>query len=410
MTSAAPTQSADLSTYKCKSCGAAQTLAPGAEALTCAYCGEVTPIVRAAKAIVEHDFEEARARVQRGSAADLGIGAREVQCRTCGSRSVTTLQAKRCPFCDDPLVVELPPSADTIVPDAVVPFVVGKDGAATAYQQWLKSRWFAPSDLRRRAERDGLDGIYVPYWTYDSDSNTDYRGARGEYYWEEETYVDAQNQRQTRRVQKTRWYPASGAVQVRFDDVQVCASSGLPRKRMAELEPWQLDGLRPFDGAYLAGFVAERYSVDLEDGWTQAQGLMEGRITSAINADIGGDVQRIHSMDIHHRAVTFKHVLLPVWVSSFRYRGKVFRVVVNAQTNEVAGDRPWSVWKIALAILAAVAVIAGIVYLVMANRPAPEPQAPIEEPAPLPQPPIEPQPPVAPQPPPVEQAPPTQPQ
>ena len=98
------------------------------------------------------------------------------------------------------------------------------------------------------------------------------------------------------------------------------------------------------------------------------------------------------------------------WVSSFRYRGKVFRVVVNAQTNEVAGDRPWSVWKIALAILAAVAVIAGIVYLVMANRPAPEPQAPIEEPAPLPQPPIEPQPPVAPQPPPVEQAPPTQPQ
>lgn len=374
----APT-SAPLSTYACKSCGAAQTLAPGAEALTCAYCGAVTPIVRATRAIVEHDFEQARARIQRGPAAGLATGAREVQCKTCGARSVTTLQARRCPFCDDPMVVELPATADSILPDAVVPFHVGKDDAATAYQTWLRSRWFAPSDLKRRAERDGLDGVYAPYWTYDSDSLTHYSGSRGEHYWDEEEYTDSQNRRQTRRVRRTRWYSASGTVTVRFDDVQVCASSGLPRQRMAQLEPWKLDGLRPFDGAYLAGFVAERYSVDLEDGWGQAQGIMEGRISTAVRRDIGGDEQRIHDLDIHHRAVTFKHVLLPVWVSSFRYRGKVFRVVVNAQTGEVAGDRPWSVWKIALLVLAIAAMIAGVVYLVHRNRaPAPTPPPAVE--------------------------------
>lgn len=407
-TAPAPPTAGQLSTYKCRGCGAAQTLAPGAEALTCAYCGEVTPIAPVAKAIVEHDLAAARARVTRGSAADAARGAREVQCKTCGARSVTTLQAKRCPFCDDPLVVDLPTSADTILPDAVLPFAIDKAAAGAAYTAWLRSRWFAPSDLRRRAERDGLDGVYAPYWTYDSDSTTHYTGSRGEYYWDEESYTDSQNRRKTRRVRKTRWYPASGTVHLRFDDVTVCASSGLPRKRMVELEPWKLDGLRPFDGAYLAGFVAERYSIDLDDGWTQAEAIMETKITAAVKDDIGGDEQRIHDLDVHHRGVTFKHVLLPVWVSSFRYRGKVYRVVVNAQTSEVAGDRPWSVWKIALAIAAALALVIGVIYLVTANRPSPEPTPP-ELPAPVdPTPPalpapVEPPPPALPAP--VEQGP-----
>ncbi|MEZ4401861.1 MAG: hypothetical protein R3B06_17665 [Kofleriaceae bacterium] len=370
---ATPATAADLTTYKCASCGAAQTLLPGAEALHCAYCEAVTPIARAAKAIVEHDFAEARARVKAGPASELARGSREVQCRTCGARSVTTLQAQRCPFCDDPLVVELEAAGDSIVPDAVLPFVVAKDAAATTYQTWLHSRWFAPSDLKKRAERDGLDGIYAPYWTYDSDSLTQYRGARGEHYWEDEEYTDSNNQRQTRRVQKTRWYPASGSVQVRFDDVTICASSGLPRARMIQLEPWKLDGLRPFDGAYLAGFVAERYSVDLDTGWGQAQTVMEARIRAAVERDIGGDVQRIHSLDVRHRAVTFKHILLPVWVSSFRYRGKVYRVVVNAQTGEIAGDRPWSVWKIVLTCLVVAALIVSIIVLIQARRTPPSP-------------------------------------
>lgn len=376
--------SADHTSFKCPSCGAPQTLAPGAEALACSHCGTVTPIAAVAKPIVEHDFHEARARVRRGPAGQLAQGAREVQCKNCGARSVTTLQAKRCPFCDEPLVVELPPTADTILPDAVVPFAVGKEAADGAYRKWLASRWFAPGDLKTRAKRDGLDGVYLPYWLYDSDSLTQYRGSRGEHYYETETYTDSQGKQQTKQVRKTRWYPARGTVQVRFNDVPICASTHVPKKRMQQLEPWKLDGLRPFDGAYLAGFVAERYEVDLEEGWVQAQSVMEARITQAVRSDIGGDEQRIHSMDVHHRGVTFKHVLLPAWISSFRYGEKVYRVVVNAQTGEVAGDRPWSVWKIVLFILAICAVIAGIVFLIARARdPEPTP-TPTPTPAELP--------------------------
>ncbi len=370
---APPPASAGHTSYKCPSCGGPQTLEPGAEALKCTFCGLVVPISGPPKIIQENDFETARQRVRRGPATDLAKDGREVQCKNCGARSVTTLQAKRCPFCDEPLVVELTASADNILPDAVLPFAIEKKAAGERYQKWLSTRWFAPGDLKTRAKRDGMDGIYVPYWTYDSRSTTYYTGARGEYYYETETYNDSQGNTRTRQVRHTNWFQVSGTVFVNFDDVLIPASKGMPVKRLKALEPWQLEHCRPFDGAYLAGFVAERYSVDLEEGFVQAQAIMKDKIAEAVKRNIGGNEQRVHDLQIHHQGVTFKHLLLPVWVSSFRYNDKVFRVVVNARTGEVAGDRPYSGWKIFFFVLLIVAVITGIIVLIAMARQKPEP-------------------------------------
>jgi DNA-directed RNA polymerase subunit RPC12/RpoP len=372
----APTQTGHTS-YKCPQCGAAQSLQPGAESLACAHCGHQVRIDAPTKPIHEHDFNDALARVRRGPATDAVKDSREVQCKQCGARSVTTQHANRCAFCDEPLVVEIPAAADAILPDAVLPFVIEKGDATKRFQKWLSSRWFAPNDLQRRAKKDGMDGIYVPYWSYDSDTTTRYTGARGEHYYEEESYRDSQGNQKTRRVRKTRWWPASGTVHERFDDVLVSASKGMPRKRLAQLEPWKVDECKPFDGAYLAGFIAERYSLDLGEGFKEAEQIMERAITQAVRRDIGGDEQRVHNMDVRHKDVRFKHLLLPVWVSAFKYDAKVFRVVLNARTGEVAGDRPWSIWKIVLFVLAICAVIAGIVYLIVrAKQPDPAPEPP----------------------------------
>ena len=42
--------------------------------------------------------------------------------------------------------------------------------------------------------------------------------------------------------------------------------------------------------------------------------------------------------------------------------------MVNANTGEVVGDRPWSVPKIAAAVLAALVVLGAVVAMVMAVR------------------------------------------
>ena len=350
--------------YPCPQCGADSTLKPGADALACAHCGHVQKIdVDGGAPIHEHDFRDALSRLRQQPLASLAANAREVMCQNCGARTVVTVQAGRCPFCDHAIVVEVTASEVTIVPESLLPFALDKPAAGDHFQAWLKKRWFAPFDLVKRAKRDGLDGVYLPYWTYDSQTTTRYRGSRGEHYYVTERYTDSQGRSQTRRVRKTRWYPAGGTVNVRFDDVLVCATPSLPRAILDKLEPWDLPQLKPFDGKYLAGFIAERYRIDLEAGFQVAEQRMEPRIRKEIHRDIGGDEQRIHWMSVRHDGVTFKHVLLPLWMSSFRYHDKVYRVTVNARTGEVAGERPWSWFKITLLVLVIAALIAGAIYL-----------------------------------------------
>jgi len=337
-------------------------LKPGTEALACAHCGHQVKIEEGGAPIHEHDFRDALARLRRAPVDQMTVGAREVMCQTCGARTVVTKQATRCPFCDNALVVEVAQSDPSILPESVLPFAIDQAAAAQKFQVWLRGRWFAPFDLVKRAKREGLDGVYLPYWTYDSNTTTRYTGQRGEYYYETEHYTDAQGKSQTRTVRRTRWYSASGTVHVEFDDVLVCATPSLPRSIIEQLEPWDLPELRPFDGKYLAGFTAERYRIDLEEGFQLAEKRMEPKIRAAIRSDIGGDEQRIHSMSVKHDDVTFKHVLLPLWMSCFRYSDKVYRVTVNARTGEVAGERPWSWFKILVLVLVIAVAVGAVIY------------------------------------------------
>ena len=84
---------------------------------------------------------------------------------------------------------------------------------------------------------------------------------------------------------------------------------------------------------------------------------MENEIHTAICRDIGGDVQRVHSADSSYSNITFKHILLPVWIGAYRYQGKVYQFQVNARSGEVQGSRPWSWIKIALLVAFIVLVL-----------------------------------------------------
>jgi hypothetical protein len=201
---------------------------------------------------------------------------------------------------------------------------------------------------------------------------TQYVGQRGIYYWVTEHYTTTDSKgntvHRTRQVRKTRWYPASGVVENRFDDLLVPGSSSLPAKYVQALEPWGLKDLVATDRSYMAGFKTERYTVDLETGFHGAEVQMVGPIERTICADIGGDTQRILDRRTDYRAITFKHILLPVWISSYRYGDKVFRFLVNARTGEVQGERPWSAWKIAGAVVLGLILVAAIAAAVSAAQ------------------------------------------
>ncbi|HSW40032.1 MAG TPA: hypothetical protein VLL97_11125, partial [Acidobacteriota bacterium] len=231
----------------------------------------------------------------------------------------------------------------------------------------IQKLWFAPEDLKNYARSEKkLAGVYVPYWTYDSDTTTAYQGERGDHYYAAEAYTAIENGRsvsRTRQVRRTRWTPAAGTVYNSFDDLLVLAGKSLPGKYADSLEPWDLTNLVAYADEYLSGFRAESYQISLSEGFETAKALMAGAVNNSIRQHIGGDEQRIHNARTEYRSIRFKHILLPVWLSAYRFRERIYRILINARTGEIQGERPYSAWKIAGAVLFGL-IIAGIIIFV----------------------------------------------
>lgn len=289
------------------------------------------------------------------------------KCDTCGAEvdRPKSGTAFPCPFCGADIVAAAQ-SRRLIKPHAVLPFRVERDAALAAFQKWLKSLWFAPGAVKAFARVDHrLSGMYVPHWTYDARTISEYSGQRGDDYYVTETYTVTVNGRpevRTRQVRHTRWSSVSGVVRNTFDDVLIYATASLPPEIMEALQPWDLAALVPYRDEFLSGFRAESYQVGLEEGFQRAQEAMQPTIRATVCSDIGGDHQQIEALRTQYNDIRFKHILLPVWISAYRFRDRVFRFLVNARTGEVRGERPYSAWKITSLVLFIAVVIAIAVW------------------------------------------------
>ncbi len=368
-----PTQAAKaekVRRYRCQGCGADLVFEPEGGCLTCPYCGRTEQITEGAGQVAELEFDDYRdyLRVHADQLATLAANALEVRCETCGV-TVTFAPpevAGECDFCGGKIVAQ-PKSADPLVaPAGVLPFGMTSAQATERVRGWIGSRWFAPNALKKFASQQPVGGVYIPFWTYDVHTATDYTGGRGEHYYVSETYTDRDAKGnyaiRVRQVQHTSWQDVSGTVAREFDDILVPATKSLPPSRLDALAPWDLHELKAYEPAYLSGYKAQRYQVDLLEGFELAKSATAGIIGSDVRASIGGDEQRVDSLSTRYSAITFKHLLLPVYVGAYSYNRNLYQVVVNGRTGEVQGVRPYSVWKIVLFVLFLL-LVAGMLLL-----------------------------------------------
>lgn len=347
--------------YPCLSCGAKLEFSPGASTLKCPYCGHANEIPKSIDDIKELDFNEyfRKARDQAETKEQSAI-----KCSSCGAQTTLppNVAVTYCPFCGTQLNAQ-PHGQKIIKPQAILPFKVDKNAALDKFREWMGNLWFAPGNLKSYAHAEGIKGMYIPYWTYNCNTVSFYDGERGVDYQETETYME-NDEVKTRSVTRTRWYPVSGLVSDGFTDVLVLASQSLPRGITEALEPWDLAHLTPYQDEYMSGFGAESYQLDLPAGFEQAKGIMDRKIQDDVRRDIGGDHQKIIRLRTRYDNITFKHILLPLWISAYRYEDKVFRFLINARTGEVQGERPWSWSKIAMAVGGALTAVLIIYYII----------------------------------------------
>lgn len=351
--------------FPCKQCGALLTYKVGSDLLVCDYCSFKNPIPVSDQTVEERDFHQTLKALSQRSLTEEHF---TCSCKGCGAEFTLSVNehAGECPFCGTDVVAETGTSRH-IKPWGLLPFRVERAEARERFRGWLKRLWFAPGKLKKYARlQDKLVGMYLPYWTFDSQSMSIYHGMRGTIYYEPVQYtvvVDGRTEVRTRMVARTRWREVNGEVRRMFDDVPIPASHSLPEKVRYRLTDWDFGQLKPYQEAYLSGFRSEIYQTDLDKGFIEARAFMDRVIQNDIRRDIGGDRQRILNYHTDHRHITFKHVLVPVWLAAFRFQNKSYRFAINGRSGAVYGERPYSAWKITLTVLAVLAIVLLVVLL-----------------------------------------------
>jgi DNA-directed RNA polymerase subunit RPC12/RpoP len=350
-----------IRTFPCAGCGAKLSFAPGTRSLQCEFCGASNAFAQNDERIEELDFDT---RLKALEGRQETVEAELVRCAKCGAEQKLSdnLFASQCSFCASPIVSKSYASRQ-VKPQAVVPFEVDRARAQEAFRKWVRGLWLAPGALKKYAQSDAaLTGMYLPFWTYDCRTSSDYRGERGEHYYTTETQTtrnaSGQPVTEAKRVQRTRWEPAAGHVEHFHDDVLVPASLSLPHSLRGATLAWNLKGLVPYQPEFMSGFRAEAYQLGLREGFPVAKETLDANVYTLVCRDIGGDAQRVHDVSTRYGDVTFKHVLLPVWISAYRFNDKTYRFLVNGQTGEVAGESPLSWQKVTF-------LVAGILILLL---------------------------------------------
>ena len=353
--------------FPCDGCGADLKFHIGQQKLSCQFCGFVREIELSKEAVLEEqDFEAMLARVrdwrnERNTKSVVESPEeksehQELRCDSCGGNVefIGTLTSTHCPYCGSPVQLEKAHKCkeNRIPVDGVLPFQVERRQAKQNLQRWVDSRWFAPNRFRQQGAEGKFNGVYLSYYTFDAMTFTSYNGQRGDHY-----YVTVGTGKDKRRDRRTRWSFASGRFQRFFDDVLVLANTGLRRDFMLKLEPWPLNQAVPFNQQMLAGYLARTYDIELDTGFGKGKERIDAAILREVKQRIGGDTQRVDTVDSRYDAITFKHLLLPVWLLAYAYGDKSYQVFINAATGEVQGERPWSAVKIAFAVLGVLFVL-----------------------------------------------------
>jgi hypothetical protein len=355
--------------FSCPACGAEAQWNPGKRALICAFCGTTSPAqaeltASGEQVIKEHDLVAALRAIP-----DSGRGWQakktSVRCQSCQAISVFDPErvGQRCDFCGSSSLVPYEEIKEAFTPESLLPMQVSETQVRDNIRRWYRTRWFAPNKLKSAALTDTVKGLYIPYWTFDAQVHADWTAESGYYYYETETYTDANGKQQSRQVRKVRWQPSSGAVDHFFDDELVAASRGVQPDLLRKVEPFPTEELKPYQPGYLSGWIVERYQIDLMGAAKQAREAMDGQMVSLCAREVPGDTHRNLNVDSNYSGQTFKHILVPVWLLTYSYGARAFQVVINGFTGAMAGRYPKSWVKILLAVLAGLATAAVLAWM-----------------------------------------------
>jgi ribosomal protein S27E len=346
----------------CPTCGGQLTYSAEKQKIACEHCAFEKDYDKADDLVKEQSL--AMAESLKSTYVPKESGKKVIDCQGCGSKLMIdeTEVSVRCNFCGSEKVNEKAFDQNLIQPQGIIPFKIGKKEAVSKFKDWIKKGWFHPNKLKHLASLGDLHGIYVPFWTYDSQTYTEWSGEAGYHYYETQQVYE-NGKYVSKQVRRTRWEWRNGSFNEFFDDILIVASKGLPENIISNIYPYRLDELTNHNPELMVGWEAEIYSLEVKEGYNKAEDIMMDRLRARANREIGGDTQRNLTINADFYDQSFKHVILPVWLCTYQYNGKPYQFAVNGQTGKIKGQKPISAVKVALLVLIILAFIIGLVLI-----------------------------------------------
>ena len=329
-------------TYKCPSCGAYLAFSPESQKWKCDFCGaefdeaDVLPKSEeyAENAEEEHKADSAGEAAQDGGAAS---GGNEVvyHCTSCGSEIMTdeTTVATQCYYCHNPVVLHGKLTAD-MKPDFVLPFTVSKEAAVEKFMSFVAKKKYVPKDFFSKQGVEAMSGVYYPHFITECEMDAMFQG--------EGQNVSVVNT-SSHVITKTDHYSFRRRAKIHFQNVMRPALKEVNRKLSDGIHPFPLDTVKPFAGAYLSGFLAERRNIQSADIAEDVQSELSDYVRPMLSQSLsyssynGQASAKVLQKDV-------KYTLLPTWVLTYTKRkdkdGNPYYYVMNGSTGTVCGKLP----------------------------------------------------------------------
>ena len=356
---------ANLLRAPCPGCGSQLVFRAETQGMGCDHCGAIEALTFSRNRLRENRLDGLLVNNELNPA--LLTEQQLFSCPSCGAR--TRVDADHptlsCGFCGSRAINPDAQRTRLIEPAGVLPFRLNRAAATDAFRQWIGTSWLAPNDLAAAANLGNLHGMYLPFWTFDAQAHSDWHGERGDYYYVSVSSTDSKGRSVTRQERRTRWSYQGGTHDFFYDDVLTLASRSLStqQQHVDEVAHYDLQAVVDYDPRVLLGWEAEVYAIDLAAGLQQARVAVHGREEVACSQLLGGDTQRGLKVATTLTNESFKHLLLPLWLCAYTYRGKLYHFLVNGQTGRVSGSRPVSFWKVLLLVLVGLLLAGGAFYV-----------------------------------------------
>lgn len=355
-----------LQEYKCPCCGGALEFNSTVQKMKCPFCDTEFEM----EALQAYDNQlngeqqsdmtwDANAGQEWGAGEADGL--RTYVCKSCGGEIIgdETTAATSCPYCDNPIVL-MGQFSGSLKPDYVIPFKQDKKAAIAGLKKHYEGKVLLPKVFKDQNHIEEVKGVYVPFWLFDADATASIRyKATKERKWSDSNYD----------YTETSYYSVQRGGYIGFSTVPVDGSSKMPDELMESVEPYNFSEAVPFQTAYLAGYLADKYDVTDAESVERANERIKNSTEEEFRKTVTGyKTVTTENTYINLQNAQAKYALYPVWMLNTQWNGKKYTFAMNGQTGKMVGDLPCDnkkYWLLTIAFIAGLAAVCfGLSFLI----------------------------------------------